>query len=125
MSVKPDLAQPVTLRTLLLVVLVAIGVSLTTGIGVAATVLERGATGAVGPQGPKGDEGPTGEWGPTGDRGPRGRVHRRGHEAQRGPLRRRTCGRPLSWTRTGWPMRRECQISARSSNPPPPWRMSS
>ncbi len=71
---RPDLAQPVTLRTLLLVVLVAVGASMASGIGIATTVIERGAEGPAGPEGPGGDEGPAGEWGRTGDRGPRGRV---------------------------------------------------
>lgn len=69
---RPDLAQPVTLRTLLLVVLVAIAGSVAAGIAIATTVIERGARGPVGSQGPEGDEGPTGDSGPAGARGRRG-----------------------------------------------------
>jgi hypothetical protein len=82
---RPDLAQPVTVRTLLLVVLVAMAASMAAGIGITATVIERGATGPTGPRGPEGEEGPIGETGLTGDRGPRGRPGPPGPEGPEGP----------------------------------------
>jgi hypothetical protein len=83
----PDFAQPVTLRTLLLVVLVAIVASVGAGIGIATTVIQRGAPGRVGPQGPRGEEGPQGETGLSGARGRRGPPGLMGPQGPRGPAR--------------------------------------
>jgi collagen triple helix repeat protein len=82
---RADLAQPVTLRTLLAVVAVAMAASMAAGIGIASTVIERGATGPAGPPGPEGEEGLPGDTGLTGARGARGPAGPPGAEGPPGP----------------------------------------
>ena len=80
-----DLDRPITLRTLLIVVLVGIVLASAGTMAISTFVIHRGAQGPVGTTGATGPAGPAGEQGPAGPSGYDGAPGPRGPRGARGP----------------------------------------